>query len=1734
MSREDTTWFRSFRLNPKSHSNPRSVLPHSSLEPNTRAEETVASEKGQRKLSCFFKRDQNNVLKDRVNLVKNFGSDVEPPKNKPIAESFEPKNKRSDENLKSSAVEYERDAVDNRVTVPENATPVSPDENWICNESMADMFDEDFLFVNGIDHLDSNKENCALRLDELQRCQVESVVDSSQREVILKLSSLRDASTALCKVQSPWISIPISVGDVVSLKAVERNGEWIVDGSCLFVVHSDSLVSGTTVVGSLFCKRKSVLGNMVKDSGGSPVMVIGSLVHELLQEVLKQNLRTMDDINGLFKRMTQSKDFIYRLYSEGMEYDKTVGELSQFVPQVHKFVRKYLQTDGGRLVKDFKSKDDSWTGEISSIEDIEESIWAPSLGVKGKIDATVRVKINGASKIMPLELKTGRASFSAEHRGQVILYCMLLSQLGHNVDSGLLLYLREGVIKEVRAGEAEKRDLIMLRNELSYWLAQSGVPNWGGPPLLPPPIDHHSACAKCSYLSVCSSALRLEGLGSLKESNVLKSLAAQATSHLTDAHLKYVFDFMSLVLMEKTQGSLPLWAESHDTREAKGTGIANLQVEKVSPRGTRFEHSFVKIDGSRMKDGALKDNQYVVVNTDDRYAIASGFVCDVRPFKLTVLLDRDLIGTPGPFHVDRMEASVQNTIPLSNLALLLDDSKQAARLRESIIDLKVPKFATKLSSKIAKIAGPIFKRLNRDQERAILQVLAAESYILIRGMPGTGKFYEERFYSTNCIASSQHFLFDSDPHLARKLPQIHVSRIVVLWKTSTIAALIELLTALGQTVLVTSYTHSALDNILLGLVGRVDFVRLGSSGRVHPDILPYAEETLLRDGGGSVEDLKKLYENKAVVGATCHGSWHFVFNKRKFDVCIVDEATQVHQPIVLKHLFSASKFVLVGDPEQLSPLVHSNRARENGLGTSLFERLDRPSVTARLALQYRMNACVLKLANGITYGGQLKCANAQVENATLSYDDDDKIVERPDWLKMCLSKELQRSVIVLDVKSSMSVKDGHHGNINIDEANVVIQILKSLKEVGLRGGDVGVMATYRDQADLLEKKAAEIDQHFEVKTVDRYQGRDKPVVLYSCTRSTQPTANDIMNDRSRLTVAVTRAKVKMIIVGNVDLLKQYDSFRKLFEFIPRDNFCKVIVRSGGGGTDVSSGDMDRKIKKKMDGGEAFENLPVRKIKQEGDLEHINFETPGELDINRRGSDSHLTSFVRDHEYVIFPELEVTGVSRSGRVRKKSSKLMDFESPDEIDIRNSGRKKEKLDFNSQNRKENAGGDEDAVWKTRRDGIRNETTRDMAGAVKVLERRLQWFIMRRGKSHTDGIEGTPSFVMKEEHFSDESDHDLGLAQNDDSSLDSMGSEIDDIEDGYLERDDPEGFQPIADDIPDDSPAQAQSLYMLEKSKKKKLVIRDGKIVGRTKAQRKDKGKTRFTAYMLWAKEIRQELVRSNPELDFSQTSKRLGELWATVPFNEKYIWKRRAKRLAAKGSSRPNQLTGGGAIAMATNSASVGGPEPSGKKMKSPPPPTTVGAGRKFINKQAQGGGSTHSPAVTSTSMNSPVSSALQLASVTNTIVSPSSIETKQHVYKWFRSFKHGRIDTQGDRLWHLSFGKKKGLCPSGKQQTSVQQESLSSQVVFKAVGTSPLDVAAHLRLLGESLAIIGERLTEHEGQITVSGSFSVLLDSLICALVPLMCLTQQVPELNVIPQEHLSHTMDNIAYIMPGL
>lgn len=429
-----------------------------------------------------------------------------------------------------------------------------------------------------------------------------------------------------------------------------------------------------------------------------------------------------------------------------------------------------------------------------------------------------------------------------------------------------------------------------------------------------------------------------------------------------------------------------------------------------------------------------------------------------------------------------------------------------------------------------------------------------------------------------------------------------------------------------------------------------------------------------------------------------------------------------------------------------------------------------------------------------------------------------------------------------------------------------------------------------------------------------------------------------------------------------------------------------------------------------------------------------------------------------------PELEVTGVSRSGRVRKKSSKLTDFESPDEIE-RYSRRKNEKEQYSPQ-------------AANHRPGSSSGKKIIGGGGIKI----------EADEEDSD----IPSYSMKDDQPYSESDSEIGMFPTNDSSMDSLGSEVDDDDiEEHLVMDNQdasqtlEGFQRINPDSPETGIQSQthQSLYMLEKSSKKKLIIQDGKIVGRMKAQRKDKGKTRFTAYMLWAKEIRQELMRVNPDLDFSQTSKRLGELWATVPFNEKYIWKRRAKRLAAKGIPREEK-----------GITTVNQMSP---KKKSPP-------ARKFINKQQ---------------ILSNMSSNSQCGN--NAVPDNAAVQPVLH-------------------LGQPTIGGNVPVSPPD-QPSKVGRSTLVAEPVvgpgmYKVVGTQPIDVSAHLRLLGESLTIIGERLKEHEvrGQIAVSGSLSVLLDSLLCALGPLLCLTQQVPETNGCPPEQLVKILDNIAYIMPGL
>ncbi|XP_043487439.1 HMG box-containing protein 4 isoform X6 [Polistes fuscatus] len=375
------------------------------------------------------------------------------------------------------------------------------------------------------------------------------------------------------------------------------------------------------------------------------------------------------------------------------------------------------------------------------------------------------------------------------------------------------------------------------------------------------------------------------------------------------------------------------------------------------------------------------------------------------------------------------------------------------------------------------------------------------------------------------------------------------------------------------------------------------------------------------------------------------------------------------------------------------------------------------------------------------------------------------------------------------------------------------------------------------------------------------------------------------------------------------------------------------------------------------------------------------------------------------------DLEVTGISRSGRVRKKSSKLVDFESPDDFSDNKYKRQKAQLQ---------------ATQLLERYESSHHISPSQVQQTHTARQR------KNSGSHSGQQRVKQDTISDNEGQSSASDSDdpNGLNEEDRYSIDSGSDDdvdplmIDDRETGFRKLEPP----------------------------------------GRMKAQRKDKGKTRFTAYMLWAKEIRQELLEQCPYMDFAAISKRLGELWATVPNLEKYNWRRRAKRLAAKPHS----------MSSTNKDESV---------WKMPPPASR----KKFINKIGNGKES------------KPISSkkTLQLGV-------PSVI---------------GNVPMSP---------------PTNKGGKDLVNEPIIGTGMYKVIGTQPIDVAAHLKLLGESLTIIGERLKEHDGQIAVSGSLSVLLDSLLCALGPLICLTQQVSEINGAQPETLSQMLDNIAYLMPGL
>ena len=405
--------------------------------------------------------------------------------------------------------------------------------------------------------------------------------------------------------------------------------------------------------------------------------------------------------------------------------------------------------------------------------------------------------------------------------------------------------------------------------------------------------------------------------------------------------------------------------------------------------------------------------------------------------------------------------------------------------------------------------------LNEDQRAAVSCALSMRDYACILGMPGTGK-------------------------------------------TATLAFLIHCFTALGRSVLVTSHTHNAVDNVLLKCLERgMDVLRVGRASAVHKDIAKHCLETLVAQGGATtLHNLHARLQRAQVVGVTCLGIRHALFARRTFDVCIVDEASQIPEPVVIGPLRTARTFLLVGDHMQLPPLVVSSAAKAGGLDVSLFKRLsvEHPAAVKSLTLQYRMNEDIMSLSNQLMYKGALRCGSTAVAEGaitTLALG----AVGAPPWLERVLRPETR--VIFLDTDSSestgkptgagapaleMRTTEGDDGVVeNRAEADIVTDVIVALLESSVDARDIGVISPLRSQLRLvrrcLKARGDARTDGVEVDTVDRFQGRDKRVIVLSFVRSNSDgQLGQVLSDVRRLNVAVSRAKHKLVLVGSATTL----------------------------------------------------------------------------------------------------------------------------------------------------------------------------------------------------------------------------------------------------------------------------------------------------------------------------------------------------------------------------------------------------------------------------------------------------------------------------------------------------------------------------------------------------------------------------------------------------------------------
>lgn len=448
-----------------------------------------------------------------------------------------------------------------------------------------------------------------------------------------------------------------------------------------------------------------------------------------------------------------------------------------------------------------------------------------------------------------------------------------------------------------------------------------------------------------------------------------------------------------------------------------------------------------------------------------------------------------------------------------------------------------------------------FSYLNESQQRGVNKVLRAREVAVLHGPPGTGK------------------------------------------TTTLVEAVYETLRRESQ-VLVCAQSNMAVDWIAEKLTDRgVNVLRLGNPSRVNDKMLSFTYErrfeshpdyaTLwsirkaLRELHGArrrgteqwhqkVERLKSravelelrikadIFGSAHVIASTLVGSASRLLEGMRFNTLFVDEAGQALEAACWIPMRRASRMILAGDHCQLPPTVKSYEAMRQGLGRSLMEVIadNHPECVTLLTMQYRMNSAIMRFSSDWFYSGSLVAAPEVGFRGILDYDTP------IEWMDTSASVA-EDDVAEGDGDEFRETVDGTTmGRVNKGEARFAVEALhRYIDKIGSARMlderiDIGLISPYRAQVRYLrqllrrESWATPLRRLISVNTVDGFQGQERDVIFISLVRSNAAGQIGFLNDLRRMNVAMTRARMKLVIIGDVPTLVSSNPFyRRLYDYV---------------------------------------------------------------------------------------------------------------------------------------------------------------------------------------------------------------------------------------------------------------------------------------------------------------------------------------------------------------------------------------------------------------------------------------------------------------------------------------------------------------------------------------------------------------------------------------------------------